>query len=497
MKPLLMFKDRDFGLLTERSDQQQALVQDLELDTLFHVMADGDELVQAAAESALIGAPGNSLGTILHRQAVWADCRRNPGLIRELYGLANEVIRVDKQSYRRVFQWSGAILSESAEVLQKFIRLLRKLRAITEESTDQFESEGFRGLFAMLQQELGETYLTEVTQQLTGLGSDKGILISAALGAGNRGSRYRLRKSSQNRENLVERLFGSHPPQYTFHLHPRDEGGARALAEIRDQGVNSAANALAQSADHILAFFSTLRLELAFYLGCLNLHQQLSAKDLPLCLPVPVENNVVLSGRELYDASLALKQDQRPVTNQLDMDGKNLLVISGANQGGKSTFLRALGLAQLMMQAGMFVPAEAFRAELCPRLFTHYRREEDAGLQSGKLDEELSRMSAIVDQLVPGSLVLLSESFAATNDREGSEIAYQITSALLARHVRVVFVTHLYDFARRCYEELASSALFLQPERRANGERTFHLLPAEPSSTSYGADVYRQVFGAA
>jgi len=72
-----------------------------------------------------------------------------------------------------------------------------------------------------------------------------------------------------------------------------------------------------------------------------------------------------------------------------------------------------------MMQCGMFVGAESFAADLCAALFTHYKREEDATMKSGKFDEEIARMSDIVDGITPNSLVLFNESFAATNEREG------------------------------------------------------------------------------
>ena len=68
-------------------------------------------------------------------------------------------------------------------------------------------------------------------------------------------------------------------------------------------------------------------------------------------------------------------------------------MITGANQGGKSTFLRSVGVAQLMMQTGMFVAAQAFSADVRDHVFTHFKREEDAAMESGKLDEELARMS--------------------------------------------------------------------------------------------------------
>ena len=128
-------------------------------------------------------------------------------------------------------------------------------------------------------------------------------------------------------------------------------------------------------------------------------------------------------------------------------------MITGANQGGKSTFLRSVGLAQLMMQAGMFVAAGSFTATTCTGLFTHYKREEDATMEKGKLEEELARMSGIADQITAGGLLLCNESFASTNEREGSEIARQIIRALTEAGIRIAFVTHLYDLAERLHAE--------------------------------------------
>jgi DNA mismatch repair ATPase MutS len=156
--------------------------------------------------------------------------------------------------------------------------------------------------------------------------------------------------------------------------------------------------------------------------------------------------------------------------------------------------LRSAGLAQLMMQAGMFVPAESFSSNVCHGVFTHYKREEDSAMQSGKLDEELSRMSEIVDNLRSDSLLLCNESFAAPNEREGSEIARQIVTALLEKQIKVFFVTHLYELAHTLYKKKIESALFLRAERQPEGGRTFKLIGGEPLQTSYGEDLYHRIF---
>ncbi len=132
----------------------------------------------------------------------------------------------------------------------------------------------------------------------------------------------------------------------------------------------------------------------------------------------------------------------------------------------------------------MFVPAQSFRAGLCDGVFTHYKREEDATMESGKLDEELSRMSGIVGQIRPNCILLCNESFASTNEREGSEIARQIIRSLVETGVKVVFVTHLFDLAQRLYNEKSDAALFLRAERHGDGRRTFKLVEGQPLPTS-------------
>jgi DNA mismatch repair ATPase MutS len=143
-------------------------------------------------------------------------------------------------------------------------------------------------------------------------------LISAALGQGNKGTNYVLRRAHDNKQSWMQRLLAQKPPVYTFYLHPRDESGARALSELKDRGINLVANALAQSTDHILSFFTMLRTELAFYVGCLNLHGQLVQKGEPMCFPLPMatsERRHAFKG--LYDVCLTLSMEPRVVGNDV------------------------------------------------------------------------------------------------------------------------------------------------------------------------------------
>ena len=495
MKVFLMYRDRDVDLEGVPSTAA-ALTQDLELDTLFEAMAAGDRFLFDMARQAVLTSLDDP-GGIRYRQQILADCLEQPTVIRELYALAVEAIDREKRI------WGGSLnrfpessLHRSVNVLELFVELLKRLRRIAEEHAAVVHSEGLTRFFGMVTNELDDAYLRTVEDHLERLRFHDGLVMSVDIGPANRGTHRVLRKRVGKR-TWREWIGLSDRPGYVYQIPDRDQAGADALTELKGRGLSQAATALAQSTDHILAFFQMLRAELGFYVGCLNLRDALAYKGEPTCFPEPSPAGAeMLTGRGLYDVCLSLRVRERVVGNDVMADGKALVIITGANRGGKSTLLRGVGVAQLMMQCGMFVSAESFRADIRQGVFTHFKREEDASLRSGKLDEELGRMSSLVDQLTPNSLVILNESFASTNEREGSEIARQIVRALLESGVKVFYVTHLHDLAQGFHGEQRADMLFLRAERESDGHRTFRLIEGEPLPTSYGEDVYRRIFQA-
>ena len=366
MKALLMHPQRDFDPKQALPPQAPALTQDLELDTLWQAMAGEDAFVLGVVRQALLSGLANDAPTILHRQAVLRDCLRQATQVRELYALAVEAMEGKRKfSFGYFMNYPSTILRSSIELMQFFVGMLQQLRVVAETHGAQFESRGFTDLFAMLRSEFSDDYFASIRGHLAELKFDAGVLLSAELGTGNQGTNHVLRLLRDKRPNWLKRLLGKGPPAHTFHLVERDEAGARALSELQDRGINLVANALAQSSDHVLSFFDMLRTELAFYVGALNLRDELVRRGAPICLPEPQP----LGSRrqrcaDLRDACLVLSMQQTVVGNTVDADDRSLVVITGANQGGKSSFLRAVGLAQLMMHSGLFVTAESFSAEL-------------------------------------------------------------------------------------------------------------------------------------
>jgi DNA mismatch repair ATPase MutS len=496
MRAFLMHRDQDFLLPREPPVNQEALTQDLELTTLFEAMAGGDEFLFEVARTAVLSSLTDP-EAIVYRQHVLADCLEQPSVVIDLYNLAVEAIGAQRQVWRSFLSSPDSVLNWSVQLLELLVSALRKLRVVAEAHAGGFHSEGFARFFSMLREELDDDYLATVEGHLKELKFRHGVLLSAQLGKGNKGIRYVLRRAPEAK-GWMQRFSGVNRSGLSFQIADRDENGFRALSELRGRGINLVANAAAQSADHILSFFTMLRVELGFYVGCLNLHRRLTGKGDPVCFPVPVASREpALSAKGLYDVCLSLRVEPRVVGNDLDADNRRLVIITGANQGGKSTFLRSVGLAHLMMQCGMFVPAESFRADVAAGFFTHYKREEDATMTSGKLDEELSRMSDIAGTIRPNCILLCNESFASTNEREGSEIARQVVRALVETGIKVFYVTHLFDLAHGFSRKQMATALFLRAERQADGRRTFRLVEGEPLPTSYGEDSYRRIFGTA
>lgn len=497
MKVRLLHPEHDLPLEPRLPWQLSDLIDDdLELPRLYKAMAAGNEFLLDIAKKVVPLAVTDP-EVVVYRQQVLADCLANRIAVQQMYDIAVDAAEVR----RKVFLGGGltsrnpeSILHRSVEVLELLTDNLKQLRSLCDQHASQFRSAGFRQLLAMIGEQLSDDYLDQLDEYLSELHLPRGVLLSAQLGPGNKGERHILHQPP--RRSRWDRLTGNRNDGCGFVIDDRDEAGAHALTELAAHAINDVANTVTQSADHVQGFFGRLRTELGFYRGCVNLRDELTKLRVPTCFPVPTPIGTPrFRCRGLRDVGLCLTTSKTVAGNDIDADDKTLIMITGANEGGKTTFLRSVGAAQVMMQAGMFVTAESFCANIRDGVFTHFKREEDATMTHGKLDEELARMSDIAEHIGSTSLLLCNESFASTNEREGSQIARDVAHAMVESGVKVAFVTHLYDLAHSLYARGDPADLFLRAERRSDGVRTFRLMPGEPEPTSYGEDSLRRVFG--
>ena len=483
MNAALLWKDKNAAWDREPDPVLEDRFQDLRLGILIETMAQGNGEISKVCRRVL-EEPLQSREEILYRQEILQDCLEDPEIMERVYELCLTAEEKRKNTWCRLTSHHLTTVYSSAEELLKiYMEALIQIRKTLEKKT--FRSRGLGQLSGLLTKELSDDYIDQVRALQWGIESKDGIQISAGLGPELQGVSYVMRQPDRS----LARLRWLLQPSYT--LGERDMKGAKDLELRQDRAINQVANVMAQAAESLQSLVDQLRKELAFYMGGIHLWRKLSAFRGRLCFP-EISEGLERVYRGLYDGSLALTGTGEIVGNEACSGDHKLWLITGANQGGKTTFLRSIGLCQLMAQCGLFVFAESCRIPIRRQVFTHFGREEDRSLSSGKLDEELLRMSRILDRIQPGAMLLSNESFSSTNDRDGSEILLGVVRGLLQSGVEIFAVTHLMDFA----EEIArrQDVLSLRPERTQTGERTFLLRQADPVPDAYAEDIYRQIF---
>ena len=487
MKARLIFPDKNYDPEQPLCADHETLEKDLGIGFILEAMARDDELIASVCRR-LIFSPLHDTAATAYRQDALRDAMDHPSVIRELYGICVEAEELRRKSWNWLdSSYISGTFSAALSYLGIYLGKLIKLKSIAKTGSDVFRSRAFSAFFYELRTELSDEYLKEASESLLSLRSVGSLPIRARLGSFLQGVDYMLCRPVKQKFSL-RNYFGR-----VYRIRGDDHSAQEDLTQRQHRAINELTNALAQAAEHLLAYFTMLRAELAFYTGCLNLRDALSERGMAVCIPdILPPGTRKRSAKGLYDGSVALTKGSAD-GNDLAFEEIDLYLISGANQGGKSTFLRSVGQHQLMGQCGMFVFADAAAVPLRSGLFTHFKKEEDDKLESGKLDEELARMSRIVDMLEPDSLILFNESFAATNEREGSEISRQITGALVRAGMEIFAVSHMMDYVGTYLNR--PRCAFLQAERLEDGTRTHRILPGTPTQTAYGMDIYREVFG--
>ena len=323
MKAYLMHPGRDFDTGQKFPPNAKALTQDLELTTLLNAMAGGDSFLLEVAHRALMCGVTDP-ETITYRQQILRDCLSQPAVVRAIYDITVQAIGEERRIWWGIgSRYPSAILNRAVNAMNIFVAALKRLRDLADSHASGFRSEGFTRFFGMIEAELDDDYFALVAGHLKQLKFRDGVLVSARPGEGNAGTGYLLRRPRPTRRGLAGLVPIPDHSAYTLTVSDRDEAGARALAELSDQGINHVANALAQSADHILSFFRLLRTELAFYIGALNAHERLAAQGEQVCFPEPLPPaEAAFSAAGLYDPCLALSVTTGVVGSDVSTDGK-------------------------------------------------------------------------------------------------------------------------------------------------------------------------------
>jgi DNA mismatch repair ATPase MutS len=195
------------------------------------------------------------------------------------------------------------------------------------------------------------------------------------------------------------------------------------------------------------------------------------------------------------------------VTNPVTFDRARgrVWVLTGPNRGGKTTYTRAVGLAQVLFQAGLYVPASSARLSPVDAIFTHFPTREDIRPGLGRLDAESVRLAAIFRQATPRSLILLNEALAGTSALEALDLARGLVRGLRLLGARAIYVTHLHELAAGVDEInattsgdgtvaslVAGAGDDEDPTASGSQRRTYHIRPGPPRGVSFAAEIAEQ-----
>ena len=191
--------------------------------------------------------------------------------------------------------------------------------------------------------------------------------------------------------------------------------------------------------------------EIQFYLSYLAFIRRFTASGLTFSYPHVTTEPGVVHAEDAFDLALAinsLDNDKPVVTNDFHLSGsERVFVVTGPNQGGKTTFARTIGQCAYLASLGCPVPARHARLTLPDQIYTHFERQEDLSTLHGKLDDELVRIHGILSRATDASIIVMNESFSSTTVNDALLIGTEVLERIIQLRCVAVYVSFLDELS--------------------------------------------------
>jgi DNA mismatch repair protein MutS2 len=419
----------------------------------------------AAYLERAVGEPPRDLAIVEMRRAVLGELARKKPLRADLERAYVELVQLRAQlaaaryltPHLRRLEILRGLHSVFARLAGSFEGATSALARVRDFGRAVVESEGYRRLDALLDH---EAHLGTVDLRVR-VGSD-GELRTFQVVA------IRVNRANPFYSSAFGRFFTR---LLLFFRSYRMSGG-----EVAERLFDDVFSALEESTATLFQLLG----DMEFYLAGLGFRDLAQAKGLATSFPELTERGDPegIELRRLFNP-LLLDAKSAPIPCDLRSPGTGSVVfVTGPNSGGKTRLLQSIALAQLLGEAGLFVPAQKARMPRVSGLFVSLVEEARSDQTEGQLGMELLRIRRMFDQLDMDSLVLLDELCSGTNPSEGEEIARLVISLLPELRAKVFVTTHLLSFAARLAEERPIAGLdFLQVELDEHERPTYGFLP--------------------
>lgn len=478
-----------------------------------------------ALEAALRQAPTDE-ADLRYRTEIIGELIRNPDLAAELEELLPLILELHYYSRlpRTSPTGSRAPLLKAIWKLGELELYLRSVEALERILNRKLESAGLLGLKSFIHSKAQEPVFRRLTKELPRL--KRGLAGRRSLNLGiNLDDHLRpieavilsINETPYEESGLAVRLFGRSENSFTAPVplkrnplpenpdqYPEGFFPLSPLFEDLDRIVGKSAQELRAGISAFMevetGFLLQLRREIGVLCGAVHLHNQLDELGLPTTIPAFTAGEIAIEG--LYNPHLAFRSStaEEIVTNDHFSGGAHpqLFLLTGPNQGGKTTFLQALGLAQSLANIGFPVPAERAELPAGAQVLTHFPKGEEGSILTGRFDEEAARLAEIIDAVKrsgPLSLLLLNEPLTSTSHGEAEEILASILKGVGRLNARGVIATHLHGLAARVAEaggEFPAFGSLVAQARETELDhtlRTFKIFPGKPSGNSYAKEI--------
>jgi len=481
------------------------------------------------------------------RLDVMEDFVDHPGLSDDLHTLLPTIRKLDSFKDRRALAaetkspWPKLRnIAWQLEILELYLQCVNTMKSALSRRVPGLKSEGLLRLHRFLTELTGqeayrslERELPEFREKINGMSSVTiGINLDPELNAQEAVFlTVEPKPFKDKKRSIVSSLLGLKSVAEDFEgvplfqnimgvdTSPLTSALFKCLDEVLRATIEPIGKALQRYIHLYTDFVTELEFDIAFYAGAERLLRLLTAACLPVCKPAiaPREErryevkhlyDVILSHgyvRKLPDADLS----RAIIGNDVDFgSGGKLFILTGPNQGGKTTYTRAIGLAQLLCQAGIFVPGTSAVISPVEWIFTHFSEEEKPNINNGRLADESQKLSEIFTKGTSCSLLLLNESLSSTSPRDSYLLARDLVKGMKLIGCRSVFATHILELAKEVDQinrelpgesELISMVAGVEQsgdEREkdslAKSKRTYKVHPAPPCDMSFAHDIARE-----
>lgn len=483
-----------FDVVEESYPDVMAISKDLNLKVVARGMA-GEAHGDVPDIMEILTKPLRTVEGIEKRLQVVMDCCYHSDITMRLREILTDTLNKLNNHIKAIQDCRGKHLTDQTmigtnlEAVRALTSGLADLDALLLRKKDVFETTALKRFFRDFYEEISHERIIEqkfLIDNLDGFKNKGEILLRTHIGEGFRMKNTEILDVREKAHKVQSGLFSGMRNDVIA-----DEETYQSSVEFTNRILLDILERCFPYLQHWQELLSDMKKQALFLAGCARLYNRREELGQIFCVPDREETKIFM----LYELSLALQTHSNPVPNSLSVSSYWAIVVTGANQGGKSTFLRSMGIAQVMCQAGMFVPAAKYPLRAYQNIFTHFTRREDATMNMGKFEEELNRMMGILEKTGAGTLILLNESFATTTEVTAYQIAMDLMHACLEEQIVLWMVTHITKFARELYQEGREDVLFLSAGREAEREQKYEMIEKEPGNTSYGLDLYRQIIG--